>query len=189
MMPETASIEPNPIPRGKWGPQVDAEVAKIVRDAIQGTDEPTETLLGSSALDESHSGNWFAGAVLATALKRSNVFFYKKWACKYLAEWRSTIAAACYRLASGMARTVIDAELRRIPVPDSVEDWIPYALTVDGERIADELDRPDPSEYVENQTVALRQTAISPPRSSPAAGQRETARLARDPSLSGVARP
>jgi hypothetical protein len=61
--------------------------------------------------------------------------------------WRTEIAFACTRVVATMARTVTEAEQQQVPVPVSVDHWIPYSLTLDGERISEELDYPAPGSF------------------------------------------
>jgi hypothetical protein len=66
---------------------------------------------------------------------------------RFLSEWRSNIFNACQTTQRGMARTEAEAEVQSLDVPDRFEDWIDFALTLDGELIAEENGYPTPGEH------------------------------------------
>ena len=58
----------------------------------------------------------------------------------HISLWRDSIIKACLEVSSRMARTVAEAEAQELAIPESVVGWIDCALTIDGERLAEELD-------------------------------------------------
>jgi hypothetical protein len=141
LAPCVAGISPGPIRRSVWDPDIDGTITEVIRDAIHGTGEPIETLLRSSVFDESTIIPHFVHRANATMFKQGGGFNCdERFAQEYIKQWRYVIAAECYRVGSKMARTVPEAEAQRIPVPDSIEEWVSFALTLDGDRIAAEIE-------------------------------------------------
>ncbi len=63
---------------------------------------------------------------------------------EFLAAWRDAILAACQQVREQMATTVKEAEVQIVSVPDLVEGWVSFALTLDGDSLSEELDGPEP---------------------------------------------
>ena len=69
------------------------------------------------------------------------------FAHEYINTWRLNIAEACHRVATEMASSIVEAEQQSLSVPESSDEWIPFALTLDGERIALEMDWMEPGRF------------------------------------------
>lgn len=120
---------------------------EIIRDGAEAMGEPTSYLLGSDARDERWAIPRFANAAQETADRQGTFFNYdRQFARTYIREWRMWIAHGCEIVATRMARTVAEAETQRVVVPDNEEDWIDFALTLDGEQISRELGWEPPGE-------------------------------------------
>jgi hypothetical protein len=65
----------------------------------------------------------------------------------FLREWRSNVWNACEQVRKGMATTKAESEQQAVAVPDRFEEWVAFALTLDGERIAEEMGYPKPGQH------------------------------------------
>ena len=139
-MPAAARIDPGEITGSVWSPNVEGTIIEIIRDGIENTGEPRDVLLGTDAFDEVEAIPRFSAAAQATADHRGTFFKYDEaFAREYLRAWRLEIARFCEWRTSRMAKSIAEAEQQELCIPDSVDDWIAFALTLDGDRIAEEL--------------------------------------------------
>lgn len=65
----------------------------------------------------------------------------------FLEIWRDDIVSACVVVEAGMAKTAAEARLQNVVPPRDAKDWVEYALTMDGEAIAEELDYFVPGDF------------------------------------------
>lgn len=148
-MPAAARIDPGEITGSVWSPNVEGTIIEIIRDGIENTGEPRDVLLGTDAFDEVEAIPRFSAAAQATADRRGTYFkFDEAFAREYLRAWRMEIASFCEWRTSRMAKSIAEAEQQELCIPDSADDWIAFALTLDGDRIAAEIGL-DPPGYMD----------------------------------------
>jgi hypothetical protein len=157
LMPELGGIKPKHEPLVHWDSSTEGALFEIINDAIEATGDPESYLLGSEAFDELEAIPRFVEGASRTADQSAfwHAVFDEQLAREYINEWRENIARECGRVVQGMAQTAADAEAQLITVPDSPKDWIAFALTLDGDRIAEELDWCEPGRVDTNLLATL----------------------------------
>lgn len=139
-MPPAAGIDPGEITGSVWNPDVEGTIVEIIRDGIEATGEPRDVLVSTGSFDEVEAIPRFTAAAQATADRRGSYFNYNKaFAREYIRAWRNEIARFCEFRALQMAKSTAEAEKQELNIPDSADDWVEFALTIDGDLIAEEI--------------------------------------------------
>jgi hypothetical protein len=128
---------------------IDASGLVLYR-ALHSLGEPDEVLHGTSLYDEGQLIPWLREGIDREAREHWPWWFPEEVSLDlddFFEEWRTNLARACEGVSRAMARSAQDAESQDARVPDASADWVTYALMIDGDAIANELDRDDPGRH------------------------------------------
>ncbi len=150
LMPDGYCVYPSPVKGDVWDSDLEGTDAELIRDGIEAAGGPESVLLGSGVYDERETFAAFVRGAEETFRRRDfvdTIQMDSAFARRFILAWRCNIARACERVVNKMAKTVAEADAQAICVPEHLDGWIEFALNLDGEAIAEELDWPEAGDF------------------------------------------